>query len=312
MKPNFYMLVGLPASGKSSFSERAELQGYVVHSSDALRKELYGDENVQDKNGELFQELHRRIKTDLKNGVNVIFDATNIDRKRRMGFLQELKNIECYKYCWLFATPYEECVLRDSQRERSVGEAVIKRMYLNFQIPQMYEGWDDIKISWVDIDKNSFTLDRLFNGINGLNKIDQDNPHHAYTIGKHCFMCAIELEHIYSRDGLAIPLKMFQAAMFHDIGKRFCKQYKEEKGHHVYYQHHLVSAYESLFYLKNMNHTDKDIFDIVNLIEHHMQPFFIHNDKEKEKFVKLVGEATYDNIMLLHAADKLAQGIQND
>jgi len=57
------MMVGLPASGKSFVAEQLALkENATIHSSDSLRKELFGDVNVQDKNGEVFQELHNRIK----------------------------------------------------------------------------------------------------------------------------------------------------------------------------------------------------------------------------------------------------------
>lgn len=41
-KPKFYMLVGLSGSGKSSYNFGEEI---IKISSDALRAELYGDEN---------------------------------------------------------------------------------------------------------------------------------------------------------------------------------------------------------------------------------------------------------------------------
>ena len=43
-----YMMVGLPASGKSTYAKllAEEVDGIIV-SSDAIRKEWYGDENIQ-------------------------------------------------------------------------------------------------------------------------------------------------------------------------------------------------------------------------------------------------------------------------
>ena len=79
------MLVGLPGSGKSTISN--ELNGEVF-SSDALRKELWGDENTQGDNTLLFNELHKRIEKGLKEGKNCIYDATNINAKKRIQFLQ--------------------------------------------------------------------------------------------------------------------------------------------------------------------------------------------------------------------------------
>lgn len=47
MKPKFYMLVGIPGSGKSQIAEEYRQHYVCVHSSDAIRKELYGDETDQ-------------------------------------------------------------------------------------------------------------------------------------------------------------------------------------------------------------------------------------------------------------------------
>lgn len=78
-KPVLVMMVGLPASGKSTIAYNlAKENNYIVFSSDALREELYLDINDQTHNHELFVELHKRIKTALKECNNVIYDACNL------------------------------------------------------------------------------------------------------------------------------------------------------------------------------------------------------------------------------------------
>ena len=84
--PLMAMLIGLPGSGKSTLAESITTSGDneeykpVIHSSDGLRKELFGDEATQGDNNKLFTELHRRIKADLIAGKDVIYDATNISK----------------------------------------------------------------------------------------------------------------------------------------------------------------------------------------------------------------------------------------
>lgn len=296
------MMVGLPASGKSHFAQNiAKQENAIIHASDTLRQELFGNEEANDKNDELFKELHSRIKNDLKLGRNVIYDATNIHYKRRKAFLEELKKIDCEKICYLVATPYEKCLTQNKQRSRSVPEHVIKKMYMNFYIPQYYEGWDDIKIIW-NTEGYQFDLHELFNGENGLNRISQDNKHHDYTIGYHCLKCSAEC------DLLTEEYEVVMAGLFHDIGKRFTKVFKNTKGEPTeeahFYQHHLVSAYDSLFYKK-----DEDIdtlLNIVNYIQWHMQPHVCNSEKAKKQFVNMVGQEFYDKLMILHEADKKA------
>ena len=90
---NFYMLVGLPGSGKSNIAKKMKEENpkIQIFSSDELRKELWGNENTQGNNSVLFKELHNRIKFCLENGVDCIYDATNISSKRRMAFLMDVK-----------------------------------------------------------------------------------------------------------------------------------------------------------------------------------------------------------------------------
>ena len=97
------------------------------------------------------------------------------------------------------------------------------------------------------------------------------------------------------------------SAMYHDIGKRFTKAFKDSKGEDTeiahYYQHHLVSAYDSLFIFNKQGFEQETILKIANYIQWHMQPFFMDTDKAKNKFVNLVGQEFYDKLMILHEAD---------
>lgn len=84
MNPTFIMMVGLPYSGKSYYAEKLSKEyGAVAHSSDAIRAEILGDVQDQNNNGKVFEVLHRRVYDDLSNGKSVIYDATNINYKRR-------------------------------------------------------------------------------------------------------------------------------------------------------------------------------------------------------------------------------------
>lgn len=88
--PMFYMMVGLPGSGKSFTAE--SIPNAVVHSSDAIRAEVLGDENDQTQQDLVFQTLHKRVLQDLVDGKDVVYDATNINYKRRIGFLDRVRS----------------------------------------------------------------------------------------------------------------------------------------------------------------------------------------------------------------------------
>lgn len=87
-----YILVGLPGCGKSSLVRAEAQENDVVLSSDELRVEMYGFED-QTHNGEVFQEMNKRTREAGKAGKTVWYDATNINRKRRVALANEMKNI---------------------------------------------------------------------------------------------------------------------------------------------------------------------------------------------------------------------------
>ena len=87
-EPLFFMMVGLPYSGKSERAKQLSREhNAVIHSSDDIRAEILGDVQDQANNAKVFEVLHERVKRDLLAGKNVIYDATNINHKRRKASL---------------------------------------------------------------------------------------------------------------------------------------------------------------------------------------------------------------------------------
>lgn len=310
--PILMMMIGLPGSGKSSIAEKMVFESGKpnIHSSDKLREELYGDADTQAHNDTLFVELHRRIKEDLRNGINVIYDATNISKKRRAAFLRELTNIPCKRSCIMVMTPYERCVDLNNSRERKVPEEVIRRMIMNWNPPHYSEGWDDISIvlnMGEDDDNSNWDLKTLFEGDCGIDNFNQENSHHQLTLGEHCRKTA---DYILEKAPNNIRLQM--AALLHDQGKIMTKSRinskGEDDGNCHYYQHHCVGAYNSVFYTVNAGFEVSDIIHISNLIYYHMHPYTTWNQsKSVERRNRIqIGELLYDEIMLLHEADVYA------
>lgn len=300
----FIMLVGLPSSGKSAYATKMYYEkGYTIVSSDSIREELYGDENIQGDSTLVFNEIKNRIKKLLyQDSKNVILDATNISYKRRIQFLKDIKikRQSIHKECHIVVTPYEECIFRNSKRNRIVPESVIDRMYKQFNVPQYYEGWDNIKIIRNFNDKIEYSIDELFKN---LVKIPQDNPYHNLTIGKHCTEAFKNIRSLTFDSDLYLP------TLLHDIGKQHCKTFKDSKGnidsHAHFYGHEFVSAYMSLIYCSYLD--DDNLLKVSNYIQWHMRPFHINTDKAKLKFMNLVGEKIYNDLLLIHRADVMSK-----
>ena len=313
IKPNFYMLVGLPASGKSTWAENNKQKlNFNIRSSDALREELYGNVNDLSNNADLFKELHKRIKTDLKNNKNVCYDATNLVSKRRIAFLKELKYIPCKKICILFCTPYELCLNQNSERERIVPEEAIKKMYKNFNVPFWQEGWDEIRCVYDLDDLEKYKFD--FN----TTRISQDNPHHSLSLYNHLLQTT---NNVFKTSGKERP-DLLSAAIYHDVGKVFTKEFKNSHGELSetahYYNHQNVSAYIALLDLilmgkpysaEEMSEYIDYVLYISKIINDHMKPYlqWKQSEKYKKQDLEMMGEQYYNDIMLLNQADKIAK-----
>lgn len=304
----FYMMVGLPGSGKSTKAEQIKNEfGAQVFSSDALRKEKFGDEKVQKDATGIFKELLNRCAASLNSGYTTILDATNLSYKKRMEFLRELdrKVDKAFsKICILMATPYEICCERNRSRERVVPDEAMKRMYCSFYTPSYFEGWDDIKIVYPDeMDRIEELADKYFADIVDF---PQDNPHHKYSLSEHLFEARKYIEEHYNHLSNKKFLYLKIAATYHDIGKPETKFFKSNDSIAHYYNHENVGAYMILFLFRASS--VESVLYISSLICYHMMPYVFEKGNEKtiERYKNLWGEEFYNDIMRLHEADVAA------
>ena len=318
-KPSFIMMVGLPGSGKSTYAKTLTLDGkpYIIHSSDKLREELYGDAAIQGDNNKLFAELHKRIKEDLRCGENVVYDATNIKKKNRIAFLRELEDIPCHKDCIVMATEYKACVYNNEHRERKVPPEVIRRMFLNYQPPHEIEGFREIIYVFTYLTSDNrlvetppnddYTLSKLFKIANNFN---QENSHHTFSLGKHCAETGKYIQNKRTND-----FWLLMAALLHDVGKLDTKTKFNsrgvEDGEYHYYNHNCAGSYSSMFYFNNIEtvwNKPCPMSDVTNYIYYHMHPYLAwkQSERAKERDRKLLGDKMFNDIMLLHEADLAA------
>ena len=304
-----FMAVGIPASGKSSFyktliNERLndpDRKEIIYVSSDAIRKEFYGNEEDQTDPAAIFKEMEDRTIRILATNTDVFYDATNLSAKRRIHFIRTINDrlrkkgiMDTYFRCFLFATPYEVCLERNSKRERVVPQYVMERMYKSFEPPHKSEGWDDIIIVTPMLkDRINYWHDFLEN----CNKIDQCNHHHTLTIGKHMEAARDwALEHDY-------PFDVIVAAALHDVGKVFTKTFTDAKGKSTneahYFNHANTSAYDVL--VNRYSHDENFWLDIANLIVHHMD--FYNSETYLEKLKNRYGEEFFSKLNMVHIAD---------
>ena len=315
MKSVFYMLVGLPGSGKSSLAQKLIKERTMYYesaksgkkiiwiSSDKIREDFYGSEDIQGDSKEVFAEMKKRTEAALGAGNDVIYDACNINSKKRRAFLEQIKKFRCEKICVICATPYQLCLERDNGRDRVVGENVIRKMYLNWKTPYYYEGWDKISIYFADASAESYGRPREF--VQQYMKYDQENPHHLETLGEHLngtMEYLINNGKCLPDDNLAI------AGLLHDCGKPFTKAFLDSKGNKTeiahYYQHACTGAYDALFF-QYPNKAMADILEISLLINLHMQPISWGGENKKKE--RLLGKKVYEDLLTLNEADNASR-----
>lgn len=297
MVPKLIMLIGVSGSGKSTFAKHLKDEGEIdlIISSDALRAELFGDENEQNHNDELFNELHNRIRKALKEGKRVCYDATNLSSKRRIGFLKNLSDLDIVKECIVLIASFDLCAFSQLNRERQVPVDVIKKQIKQFKCPYWYEGWDDIRIILRDnISKNAYM---------SMNNMPHNNSHHELNIDEHMNktfnMCKFLTENKVLRE----------AALYHDLGKFFCKEFdmfEDGISEAHYYGHQNAGAYFYLNDLANLNENGLGYcLEVAVLIQYHMEPF-LRNKKGLKRLEQLLGYNLFFDLMQLHQCDKLA------
>lgn len=276
MKQFLLMMIGFEGSGRTAYANSTGLP-VVYNQSDALRA--------------------------LTQGKSVVFDAPNLRSRSRKAFIDQVTALGCEARAVLMATPLEQCLCAMPQ-----VRSLIREQYLSFYPPYDYEGWADIKV--VHPETCDFvSLVDLFFGKQGLVFIPQNNPFHAHSIGMHCLIAAKNVA-LSKPDDIALWL----AALLHDIGKAKTKAFLDNHGRPTatahYYNHEFASAYESLFVRLPDQVTQRQRLRVSALIVWHMLPHFFTNERTKNRYLRLWGQAFFDDVRLLEAADKSAQKMQ--
>lgn len=122
------ILKGIPASGKTTFARdwvMRDPETRVRVNLDDLRL-MSGPYMVNLKRESLFRSQDLIVEQHLIHGLDVVLDNTNFtfDSSRLEAKFPHLKVVTHF-----LDTPLEECILRDSKREKPVGAEVITSIY---------------------------------------------------------------------------------------------------------------------------------------------------------------------------------------
>ncbi len=305
------LLMGIPASGKSTLSKMYKDKGYTILSSDEIRSSMLGGEPYpSDKkvlealNNEVFSLIKVRAREALSNGKSVLLDATNLSRKRRCGFIAYFNGIECHKKCILVLAPRELCLERNSKRDAlcRVPDSVMESTFKSFESPIYAEGWDEI-VPFCSHEEYKFPFDKA-------RGFSQDNPHHTLDLLGHMEMTRdFAIQNGYSD-------RLIRLALYHDIGKLYSKTfftYKGEPCENAHFYGH--ENYSAFLYITEMccgKELSKEEFDEIlydtALIGAHMRPLnaWLGSEKARARDTRLYGEKFIHDLELLNKADSSA------
>jgi predicted kinase len=138
------LTIGLPGSGKTTWFKR---RGVTPLSSDMLRNILFDDITEQRYQGLVFSTLRSLLRARLiaKMPWNYV-DATNLSPHERRQWIKMAKSFGYDVQAVFFDVPLEICMERNSRRERTVSDDVMKKMAERLRAPDFKEGFSKITV----------------------------------------------------------------------------------------------------------------------------------------------------------------------
>lgn len=149
MNNTLYITVGLPGSGKSTYAKKFIKDKDVEYlSSDELRAVYGKDETDQSVTSIVFGHIKRKVDEFLKDGKNVLVDATSVNRKERSDYINTAKKYGAKVVAIVFKMDRQGLIDRNKKRGeqggREVPTFVIDKMIAKFEEPSYDEGIDVI------------------------------------------------------------------------------------------------------------------------------------------------------------------------
>ena len=296
------ILIGMPGSGKTTYSRDRQIfeesngkNAVKVFSSDEYRDRLRESNPEMDSkalNTIVFNTLTTDILVEIKNGQEedlLIFDATNLNRRRRRFFYNLVKrkfnDVEIVAHVF-FKSLGQLYEINKVRPERTLPEEVIEKYYFNIQVPRIGVDCDEIEgHGEVFGESEAFKLE--------VKSITDDtlqhdcSPHHMESVKEHTQMC------MDNSDTYMLQFISF----FHDLGKAVTKKIGQD-GRARYIGHGNVSAYYCLSYC--LQNKDVDLGEAglmaVEIIHQHM-------NSHQGIGIKNIRNNKLDDLLLMYLAE---------
>lgn len=142
MKKNILILVGIPASGKSTFSKKflTENPNYIRINRDDIRKMIRNSQMLNFEGEKMVTEIEYNLASiALNNNHDIIWDNTHLNSKYIDSIVNKFSDRANISFK-IFDISLEEAIIRDNNRESKVGEDVIRMMYEKYiKLVQTYK-----------------------------------------------------------------------------------------------------------------------------------------------------------------------------
>lgn len=152
---------GVPGSGKTTKLKSFPWNGIII-SRDDIRFELLGDnfnsEEYFSKEEEVWERYIFLIRESLKNGINVIADATHLTPNSRRKLINEVKDVANPNIIAMnFHCSLNRCLERNEKRKGTIAyvpREQIKRIYYSYMPAIIEEGFYDVLEVDLNYDNN--------------------------------------------------------------------------------------------------------------------------------------------------------------
>lgn len=139
--PKIVLLVGIPASGKSTLAAALQARGFYCLSRDRIRAELTGDETDHDHEYEVTRRFNARLHSLLRTKRCIVVDTTNVCSDHRWAVLRPAgRHGYNGRYLIHLDLPLRTCLKRNLLRERNVPPEVLINMHRRLHHGDDYPG----------------------------------------------------------------------------------------------------------------------------------------------------------------------------
>jgi len=144
-----YIAVGLSGSGKSTYAKNFIKDKDIEYlSSDELRAVFGKGEDDQTVTPLVFGHIKRKVDEFLKDGKNVLVDATSVNRRERADYITTAKKYGAKVVVLVFKMDRQGLIDRNKKRGeqggRVVPDWVIDKMLTKYEEPSTSEGIDEV------------------------------------------------------------------------------------------------------------------------------------------------------------------------